>query len=286
MNFKKYSLFILFFLLIIYESIGQEKGYAINYKESDASRVTSSSEIYDPNKFTAAHNTIPIGTFVLVTRIDNGATVTVRINDRGPFIPNRILALSKAAATKIGLKKYEKVYVQLNIVPKKESQAPPSETIEKKPEIPFYQPGSTQITTNTEGKEPIKLEIQPKIDAVPNENRPQTLPQQPDNVSIPKTSSESLKQGVYQLQLNKIYQKGFAVQIGSFQNAAILWKEITKLHNAWFKQLLVHSFEDKNGSVIYKLLLGPFSNKEKASSYKKNLKEKYGIEGFIVSLEE
>jgi rare lipoprotein A len=92
--------------------MGQEIGFAINYKESDASRVTSSSELYDPSKLTAAHNTIPFGTMVNVTRLDNGLSVVVKINDRGPFTPNRIMALSKAAASKIGLKKYEKVNVQ------------------------------------------------------------------------------------------------------------------------------------------------------------------------------
>jgi len=61
--------------------IGQEKGFAINYKESDASRVTSSSELYDPSKLTAAHNTIPFGTMVKVTRLDNGSSVVVKIND-------------------------------------------------------------------------------------------------------------------------------------------------------------------------------------------------------------
>ena len=86
--------------------VGQEIGFAINYKESDASRVTSSSELYDPSKLTAAHNTIPFGTMVNVTRLDNGLSVVVKINDRGPFTPNRIMALSKAAASKIGLKKY------------------------------------------------------------------------------------------------------------------------------------------------------------------------------------
>ena len=127
--------------------MGQEKGFAINYKESDASRVTSSSELYDPSKLTAAHNTLPFGTMVNVTRLDNGMSVIVKINDRGPFIPNRILAISKAAAAKIGLKKYEKVNVQLTILPKKEIAEPLVEKPEKKPDIPFYQPGSTKTET-------------------------------------------------------------------------------------------------------------------------------------------
>ncbi len=137
--------------------VGQEIGFAINYKESDASRVTSSSELYDPSKLTAAHNTIPFGTMVNVTRLDNGLSVVVKINDRGPFTPNRIMALSKAAASKIGLKKYEKVNVQLTILPKKESTEPLVEKVEKKPDIPFYQPGSTKTETKETEDLPLRL---------------------------------------------------------------------------------------------------------------------------------
>jgi cell division septation protein DedD len=49
---------------------------------------------------------------------------------------------------------------------------------------------------------------------------------------------------------------------------------------------MVQTKENENGLVLYKLLLGPFFSKEKANSYKENLKEKYGIEGFIVTFQE
>jgi cell division septation protein DedD len=49
---------------------------------------------------------------------------------------------------------------------------------------------------------------------------------------------------------------------------------------------MVQSKDGNNGLILHKLLLGPFSTREKASSYKENLKEKYGIEGFIVPLQE
>jgi rare lipoprotein A len=258
--------------------IGQEKGFAINYKESDASRVTSSSELYDPTKFTAAHNTIPIGTMVNVTRLDNGMSVVVKINDRGPFIPNRILALSKAAASKIGLKKYEKVNVQLIILPKKEPTEHIVEKIEKKPEIPFYQPGSTQ--TAIKETEDMTLRLTPDESAKINQNAVK------DRSTVSPPTSESLKPGLYQIQLNRLPEKGFAIQVGSFQNTSVLWSEVSKLHNAWFKQIMIKTKEDANGLILHKLLLGPFSTKEKAGSYKENLKEKYGMEGFIVTLQE
>lgn len=258
--------------------MGQEKGFAINYKESDASRVTSSSELYDPSKLTAAHNTIPFGTMVKVTRLDNGMSVVVRINDRGPFTPNRIVALSKAAAYTIGLKKYEKVNVQLNILPKKEIAETLIEKPEKKPDIPFYQPGSTK--TETKENDDLLMRIDP-VDGTKIQQNSVT-----ERSIVSPLVSETLKPGIYQIQLNRLPEKGFAIQVGSFQNISMIWSEVSKLHNAWFKQIMVQTVKTANGLVLHKLLLGPFTTREKANSYKGNLKEKYGIEGFIVPLQE
>jgi rare lipoprotein A len=205
-------------------------------------------------------------------------SVVVRINDRGPFTPNRIVALSKAAAYTIGLKKYEKVNVQLTILPKKESTEPLVEKPEKKPDIPFYQPGSTK----TETKETEDLSL--RIDPVDGTRIQQNTDTEKNMVSSP--INEPLKPGLYQIQLNRLPEKGFAIQVGSFQNISVMWSEVSRLHNAWFKQIMVKTVKTANGLVLHKLLLGPFATREKASSYKGNLKEKYGIEGFIVPLEE
>jgi rare lipoprotein A len=66
-------------------------------------RRTSSREIYDMNDLTAAHNTLPFGSMVMVTNLNNGKSVAVRINDRGPFLKNRIIDLSYAAARAIDM---------------------------------------------------------------------------------------------------------------------------------------------------------------------------------------
>lgn len=64
---------------------------------------TASGEMMNPAKLTAAHKTLPFGTVVKVTNKNNGRSVVVRINDRGPFIKGRIIDLSKAAAREIGM---------------------------------------------------------------------------------------------------------------------------------------------------------------------------------------
>jgi rare lipoprotein A len=70
------------------------------YSQKDGK--TASGEVFSPGKLTAAHRTLPFGTMVRVTNLQNGRTVIVRINDRGPFTKGRIIDLSPAAARQLG----------------------------------------------------------------------------------------------------------------------------------------------------------------------------------------
>lgn len=82
-----------------------EEGIASWYGGRDGfeGKPTASGEIYDSSLLTAAHRELPLGTIVDVTNLDNGKTVRVRINDRGPFVAGRVIDLSRAAARRIGL---------------------------------------------------------------------------------------------------------------------------------------------------------------------------------------
>ena len=82
---------------------GVETGIASWYGEEFHGRPTSNREIYDMNDMTAAHPRLPFGTMVMVTNLDNERTAVVRINDRGPFVKNRIIDLSYAAARVLGM---------------------------------------------------------------------------------------------------------------------------------------------------------------------------------------
>ena len=81
----------------------EQVGMASWYGMPHHGRRTASGEIYDMNRMTAAHKTLPFGTRVLVTNRDTRRTAEVRINDRGPFIKGRILDVSYAAARQLGV---------------------------------------------------------------------------------------------------------------------------------------------------------------------------------------
>ncbi len=76
---------------------------ASRYSPKLAGNCTSNGESYNPQSLTAASRTLPIGSTVKVTNVNNGRSANVRINDRGPYVHGRSLDLSGSAAEKIGL---------------------------------------------------------------------------------------------------------------------------------------------------------------------------------------
>ncbi len=82
---------------------GFETGVASWYGPEFHGRATSSREVFDMNDMTAAHRSLPFGTYLMVTDLDNERAVVVRVNDRGPFVRGRIIDLSYAAARVLGL---------------------------------------------------------------------------------------------------------------------------------------------------------------------------------------
>jgi rare lipoprotein A len=80
-----------------------EQGKASWYGPGFNGGLTADGETYNMNEMTAAHRTLPFNTLVIVQNIDNSKTAVVRINDRGPFVKNRIIDLSNKAAEKLGM---------------------------------------------------------------------------------------------------------------------------------------------------------------------------------------
>lgn len=90
------------------DSQGSGRGYraegtASYYGKAHHGKRTASGERFNQNALTAAHRTLPFGTRVKVTNLDNGRSVVVRINDRGPFGRGRIIDVSKAAAEQLNM---------------------------------------------------------------------------------------------------------------------------------------------------------------------------------------
>jgi rare lipoprotein A len=130
----------------------RERGIASWYGMKFHMHLTSNREPYDLLKMTAAHRSLPIPSYVRVTNLNNKKTVIVRVNDRGPFVPTRIIDLSYVAAKKLDMLSTGTAFVEVEaITPKKQIRfshlQPPSKpkTIEK--EKTWIQVGAFQNTT-------------------------------------------------------------------------------------------------------------------------------------------
>jgi len=89
------------------------QGLASFYNEGGR---TASGERFDSNELTAAHPTLPFGTRLRVTNVANGQSVTVRVNDRGPFVPGRVVDVSHSAAQALGMVRSGTANVRLDVV--------------------------------------------------------------------------------------------------------------------------------------------------------------------------
>lgn len=98
--------------------LDHSEGRASFYGAKFAGKTTASGERFDPSDRTAAHRSLPFGTRVRVTRVgpEGGASVVVRINDRGPFSDDRIIDVSRAAAEELGMVAEGVVRVRLQLV--------------------------------------------------------------------------------------------------------------------------------------------------------------------------
>ncbi len=98
------------------KSLKTMEGVASYYAEDFNGKKTANGETYDMYKMTAAHRTLPFNTKVRVTNLDNKRSIVVRINDRGPFKLERIIDLSLAAATQLGMKGTGTANVKLEVI--------------------------------------------------------------------------------------------------------------------------------------------------------------------------
>ncbi len=311
---RNYLMFGLFFLSLIFSSNidinAQEFGSASYYSDKFQGRKTASGELYDKNKLTAAHKSLKFGTVILVTRLDTKKSVKVRINDRGPYIKGRIVDVSRAAAEKLGLIRDGHAEVKIEVVGSQQSESitsTPSPTPNNQPNLSglkIKEPKKietesvpTEFSDKSTGLpekpaivstvEEVKKEPKKKATLdlkVPAKKAPAAKPVATETVYTKVRGSDYQPYDLYKIQLVRPAREGFGVQVASLTQYENVMKQVAQLQEKWFNNILISVEKGKNDSPIYKLILGPFPDRATAESYKKDLKKKKKMDGFVVDL--
>jgi len=214
-----------------YSQVGYtQEGIASVYAEKFEGRTTASGESYSFRKATCAHLTLPFGSLVKVTNLSNNQSVVVRVNDRGPFAPDRIIDLSRSAAEKLGFVKAGITTVRLEVVEGPMYTSNPLNT--------QNQATNTQSTIQTEtaNKQDSKLE--------------------------PKAEIE-----LYELKVNLVQPKGFTLQVGSYKEMVNMLRIANDIKNSLKKDVRVQ-VTTVNNEKLYRLYVGIFSTRKEVESFK------------------
>ncbi len=276
-----------------------EYGIATYYSDLFEGRKTSSGEVYHQNQLTAAHKSLPYGTIVRVTRLDNKKSIKVRINDRGAFNKGRIIDLSKAAAQRLDMVNDGKANVKLEVL--NEATVPKTVAINEAPSgknttKADLTPKSSKPKASAKSKANAKSKTKPKSKVKtaktyhlkgPKKSKKATSKASYDSKELEGaeilTGSNYHDFDLYKVQVMRPKKAGFGVQVGLLENYENVFKFIADLQEDFFKNILLSVEEGPDGSQ-YRIILGPFPTKDQAQSYRNSLAKKKKLNGFVVSL--
>ncbi|MBF23255.1 MAG: septal ring lytic transglycosylase RlpA family lipoprotein [Pusillimonas sp.] len=248
----------------------RQEGIASWYGRKFHGNKTANGETYDMYAMTAAHPTLPIPSYARVTRVANGRSVIVRINDRGPFHSGRIIDLSYVAASKLGLigpgsgrviveaithddiragrfggpTTYAQAQNSAGSMPSEPSTHSISSAATPQPVIPA-EPISERIVPDAL----IAMQLQAEM-ADSNENQPDTE----SNTVNPAPESSNVP---------PVTPSGFYLQFGAFSNAENAQALAEKI-NAELASIDYKNAQVSPGNTLYRVQLGPYSNRTEA----------------------
>ncbi|MFR0693336.1 septal ring lytic transglycosylase RlpA family protein [Enterobacterales bacterium AE_CKDN230030158-1A_HGKHYDSX7] len=222
-----------------YSVVGTASWYGTKFH----GQATANGEQYDLYGMTAAHKTLPLPSYVRVTNLDNGKSVIVRVNDRGPFYSDRVIDLSFAAAKKLGYAETGTAHVKVEGIDPDRWWA-------------------------AQGKQPPMIMALPKMAAQPAAAQPQAVAMaQPIETYTPPPAQHAVPVAPVQIDSKKnasLPADGLYLQVGAFANpdaAELLKEKVGGLTGAksFISSVVV------NQQTLYRVRLGPIGTQDEAS---------------------
>ncbi|MDW3647020.1 MAG: septal ring lytic transglycosylase RlpA family protein [Bacteroidia bacterium] len=271
-----------------------QTGIGTYYADKYHGRKTASGEIYDKYDFTAAHQTLPFGTWVRVTRLDNGRVVNVKVNDRGPWTKGRIIDLSRAAAESLDMIRSGEVRVRVEVISGNENsgdiviedippkpEANPNRDLNSLPLVDYNGKPANGNSRYTVIEEEDLADYREESREYREEAR-EEIPEIEEEVVNPDIAKYTPQ--LFSFKAFKAQAEGFGVQVGAFFNFYRLLEALDDLKRKGIEDTLVQS-SSKDGKSMFRIIVGPYANRADANLARKNLaKKKY--KGITVNLAE
>lgn len=210
----------------------RERGVASWYGGKFHGRRTSNGEVYDMHGLTAAHKTLPLPTWVRVTNLRNGSSVVVRVNDRGPFVKNRLIDLSYEAARQLDMLAAGTTLVEVEAL---------------QPEIEV-----TPVQASTSVPLPDSTLPEPIV-ALPASLPSSSQPTGSEIPPLPATEQQS------ELQADDPTIQTY-VQVGAFADLSNAQRMELTLYNAAIDNVRVDAGEGADGAPLFRVQIGPVAD--------------------------
>lgn len=222
----------------------KERGKASWYGYKFNGELTSNGDLYDMFSMTAAHKTLPIPSYVRVTNVDNGKSVVVRVNDRGPFHDDRIIDLSYAAAQRLGITRVGTGDVEVEVLVPDDDPRPPLRAAKQ----------TSVASTKTNSRD--KQTTQPSVTAATYS--PGAVQYSPD---ASRTNGAYLQIAAFGVESSA---KQFASQVGSKLTYPVVISTV------------------ENPQKLYRVRVGPFESAQKLEQARDQLQKINVLQSHVV----
>ncbi len=241
-----------------------EVGMALYYADYLEGRATALGEVYQGNQMTAAHQSLPLGTIVKVTRLDNGLSTVVRINDRGPFCEGCVIDLSTTAAQEIDLMQVGRSRVSVQIVGQSD----------RNPPAPAFVANNQNLTARGVPAQP------QSYNAVPT-SRINTEARSSGNNTL---TARSPTANTNQVNILANAPNGYAIQLGSYGDFGNAERHVVRLQERGFNQIFIYQEVTDNGQTLNRVIVAPFRTNTEAQTYLNELQSDYQMRGLVIRI--
>ncbi len=234
-----------------------QEGMASYYADEFEGRTTASGERFSHKKATCAHVSIPFGALVKITNLENNLTAIVRVNDRGPFAPDRIIDVSQSVAQRLGMVGKSLTKVSVEVVENS------GISIAKVDSTKHVEPKASSV----DKKEQVKTDT-----ALPKETK----------ISEIKIDESKSEVELFSVEIEEVKPQGFFVQIGSYKELANVLKIAADIRETAKSKTKIQ-VATVNGEKIYRLMVGTFNSRSDADAMKTKISKVYK-DCFVVEL--